>query len=297
MSSDNLVDKQAYSNLNELLHLESSILLSLLPKDRRGDNLLALINFVRTHNRYPSNQQIYNDVLHKIKTSNEILDPLRVFVSDKELVKTFIKSVVGDEFNVPTLKILKSMEEVNAYTFPENCFIKPTHSSTKFIHRKNDDSLDLKEIESWFSHNYYELSREVNYRYLKPKVIVEPSLSLNPNDYKIFCFNGKPRLIWVDYNRATNHQRNFFDLDWNEIPISLKYPRGQTLPPKPKNLALMIDLAAKLSRDFSLIRVDFYVIDDAIFVGELTNCSGSAMAKFDSFESECLASKIIFGSD
>lgn len=294
MSSDDLIDKPIYSNLNELLHLESNILLKLLPKDRRGDDLFALINFVRTHKRYPSNEAIYNDVLHKIKTSNEILDPLRVFVSDKEFVKTFIKSVVGDEFNVPTLKILKSIEEVKQYKFPQDCFIKPTHSSTKFILRENDGSLDIKQIESWFSHNYYDLSREVNYRYLKPKVIVEPILSLNPNDYKIFCFNGKPKLIWVDYNRATNHQRNFLDLDWNEIPITLKYPRGQTLPQKPKHLKLMIDLASKLSRDFSLIRVDFFVIDETIFVGEITNCSGSALAKFDSFKSELIASEIIF---
>lgn len=296
MNSSHLIQKPAYSDLNELLNLESNILLSLLPRDRRGDNLYALIQFIRKHNRYPNDGAIYNDVLHKIKTSDEILDPLRVFVSDKEFVKTYIKALIGDEFNVPTLKILKSAEELKAYNFPKDCFIKPTHSSTRFILRQNDQTLDFKMMESWFSHNYYDISREGNYRYLKPKVIVEPILSLSPNDYKIFCFNGKPKLIWADYNRATNHQRNFFDLDWNEIPISLKYPRGQTPPPKPKNLALMIDLATQLSRDFSLIRVDFYIIDDAIFVGELTNCSGSALAKFDSFESERLASKIIFGS-
>jgi hypothetical protein len=286
--------KKAYSNLDELLHVESNILLSLLPKNSSGDTLFSLINFIRTHNRYPSNQAIFNDSLFKIKTSNEILDPLRVFVSDKEFVKHFIKSMVGDEFNVPTLKILKSVEEVNEYIFPNDCFIKPTHSSTQFVIRSGGQSFDLKQIESWFSHNYYDITREANYRYLKPKVIVEPVLSVNPNDYKIFCLNGKPKLIWVDYNRATNHERNFFDLHWNEIPIGLKYPRGQSLPPKPKNLQLMIDLASKLSRDFSLIRVDFYVIDDNIFVGEITNCSGSAMAKFNSFENERLASEIIF---
>lgn len=294
MISDNLNTQQAYSSLNELLHLESNILLSLLPKNRRGDNLFSLINFIRTHNRYPCNEAIFNDVLHKIKTSNEMLDPLRIFVSDKEFVKHFIKSVVGDKFNVPTLKILKSLEEVEQYIFPKDCFIKPTHSSAKFILRKNNESLNINQIKSWFSHNYYEFSREVNYRYLKPKVIVEPILSLNPNDYKIFCFNGKPKLIWVDSNRSTNHQRNFFDLDWNEIPITLKYPRGQTLPQKPKNLGLMIDLASKLSRDFSLIRVDFFVIDETIFVGEITNCSGSALEKFDSLKSERIASEIIF---
>lgn len=32
-------------------------------------------------------------------------------------------------------------------------------------------------------------------------------------DYKIFCFNGEPEFIQIDYDKFTNHKRKFYDLN------------------------------------------------------------------------------------
>ena len=64
------------------------ILHTILPKNRFGDKIYSFINFVINHRgRFPRNRMLFNDCMYKIKTSNEMIDPLRVFITDKEFVK------------------------------------------------------------------------------------------------------------------------------------------------------------------------------------------------------------------
>ena len=78
----------------------------ILPSTKLFDKFIGYINFYRGHFRFPTQKPLLNDVFFHIKTSNEITNPLRVFTSDKHLVKIFIKATVGDKYNVPTIKIL-----------------------------------------------------------------------------------------------------------------------------------------------------------------------------------------------
>src|SRR5262245_53224967 len=65
-----------------------------LPYNRFGDRIYHRALFLRKHGRLPRNELMWNDVWYRVKTSDEILDPLRVFVSDKEHVKYYIKAIV-----------------------------------------------------------------------------------------------------------------------------------------------------------------------------------------------------------
>ena len=94
-----------------------------LPHNRFGDKLFALVEFIKFHNRLPTRASTYNDVLYRIKASDDILDPLRVFVSDKEFVKLYVKAVVGDEYNVPTIDIIRSAAALDTSVFPAPCVI------------------------------------------------------------------------------------------------------------------------------------------------------------------------------
>jgi hypothetical protein len=76
-----------------------------LPFNPTFDRLFHRLNFYRKHRRMPNGKMLFNDVLYRLKTSNEILDPLRVFVSDKEHVKQFVREKLGDEYNVPIQQI------------------------------------------------------------------------------------------------------------------------------------------------------------------------------------------------
>jgi TupA-like ATPgrasp len=270
----------------------------LLPENRWGDRVYGFLFFYASHRRRPTNSMTFNDVLYRIKTTDEILDPLRVFVTDKEFVKLYIKAVVGDEYNVPTLAVLRSIDEVRAYPFPSQCCIKATHSCGKVILRKDGAPIDYNKIESWFSHNFYPIAREANYRLLKPKIIIEPIIFPDQTlvEYKIFCFHGEPRLVrtWEDF--LGDGRPNLFDIEWNNMPFALRNENNPNPLSRPTNLLEMLNIAKKLSERFDFIRVDFYSNNKRIYVGELTNCHGNAASPFVPIDAENIASKIIFNN-
>jgi hypothetical protein len=190
------------------------------------------------------------------------------------------------------------LDEVRAFEFPTRCVIKPTHLSGRVILRRGGEALDMDELEGWFSRNYYHSSREANYRYLAPKVIVEPFVfdNDNPNDYKFFCFAGRAGLVQVDADRKTRHTRCFYDRDWNKLPFSMTYPLLEGEVPRPANLESMLELAGVLSGGIGFVRVDFYSDGSQALVGEITHVHGSAREYFVPRHSEADASRMMFGA-
>jgi len=273
--------------------------LCFIPETRWGDKLISFMHFLWRHRRLPTKKLLFNDVLYRIKTTDEIIDPLRVFVSDKEFVKLYVKAIVGDDFNVPTIRVLHTIEEVLSYKFPSNCCIKPTHLQGAVILRKQDQPIAFEEIARWFKSTHYQVNREANYKSLRPKVIVEPLIfdSDNLTDYKIFCYgDAKPQLIQVDVDRHIEHTRKFFDAGWNELPFSLFYPPSSRRLEKPRNLDKMLWVASSLGRHFGFVRVDLYSNGEQCLVGEITNCHGNASERFTPQSAEMLASSMIFGT-
>jgi hypothetical protein len=268
-----------------------------LPYGDTGDRLYHRLNFMHKHRRAPNGRMLWNDVWYRVKTSDEILQPLRVFVSDKEHVKQFVKAELGDEYNVPTLAVLRRPGEVDRYDFPADCCIKPTHASGHVILRKDGAPLDRERIKHWFSINYYRAGREWNYRALRPKVIVEPLIfgGTNVEDFKVFCFNGEPRLIQVDIDRYIDHKRKFFDVNWSEQDFSILYPRSSADYPRPASLDRMLAAARKLAAHFSFVRIDLYSDGEQVLVGEITNCSENAGGVFVPPSAEQRASDLMFG--
>jgi hypothetical protein len=269
----------------------------MIPESRLGDRLFAFIDFAVRHRRLPSDTRTFNDVLYKIKTTDEILNPLRVFVSDKEFAKLYIKAVVGDKYVVPTIDVIRNAEAVESYAFPSDCCIKPTHASGTVVLRRNNEPIDVSEIKSWFNLNYYRSGREANYKTLQPKIIVEPLVFDNDDieDYRFFCLDGNVKLIFVDMGKYTDYTRTVFDPDWNPKEFSIGYPRSRAVPARPGNLEDMLAVARRLSSGFGFVRVDMYSNGKTCFVGEISNCHARASQRFIPLTGEREASELIFG--
>lgn len=278
-------------------NLVNSIVKRLAPKNDFGDKLYASIEFLMHFKRWPKHTYLFSDYHYALKTSRELASPLRAFVSDKEYAKIYIKSIVGDKYNVPTLAILKTSSDIYRYEFPENCCIKPTHASGRVIFRQKQSYIDLQKINSWLKLNYYERYREKNYRQLIPRIIVEPIIfdDMDLTDYKIFCYKGKPNFIVVDIDRYGRRGRKIFDVNWNLLPFSLTFPQSDKTVVKPRLLNEMLEVSAKISENFSLMRVDCYTNGEQVLVGELTNLNGAGLGRILPPSLEYEASKVLFG--
>lgn len=258
-----------------------------LPHTPPTDRLVSWVHFVLQHDRIPSSRHplLYNDRLFQLKIDGTLADPLRQFVSDKEYVKQYICGVVGPEYVLRTYDILRNHEDVDQLRltrFP--CVVKPTHLSGPVLFCTDPTTpIDRGLMKRWLGANYYRHSREKNYKYLRPKIIVEEFFSEDgrtpPHDYKVFCFHGRPKIIQVDSGRFQGHTRNFYDTSWNSLSVTVKYPAKTPGDDRPADLGLMLDVARQLSRAFPSIRVDMYTIDRHVKVGELTNCPDGGSGK------------------
>ena len=67
------------------------------------------------------------------------------------------------------------------------------------------------------------------------------------------------------------------DMDWKPLDYyDAVFPRYEEIPPKPPCLEKLGELAAKLSKGWNYVRVDFYVLDNGdIKFGEMTFTPGS----------------------
>ena len=255
---------------------------------------MAVVDYVCHHGRLPRlrNPELFNDRLLKLKLDGSLLEPLRQFITDKEYVKYYVAGVVGAEYTLETFDLLRSDAEVGRFVLNEvPCVIKPTHmSGLVLMCADRETPIDHGLLKRWLRSDYYWSSREANYKFLEHKIIVEEFFSDDrrtpPQDYKIFCFHGCPRLIEVDTDRFREHTRNFYDTAWNRLRLMVQYPPSVYEDPKPRHLGAMLDVARRLSKPFSSIRVDMYASDDMVKVGEMTNCHGSASERIEPREAE-----------
>ena len=103
-------------------------------------------------------------------------------------------------------------------------------------------------------------------------------------DYKFFCFDGEVKALFVAEDRQTPGEVlkfDFFDDDYNHLPVCQGHPNAPVLPAKPRSFEEMKKVAAKLSEGIPHVRVDFYEVNGRPFFGELTFCHFGAMVPFE----------------
>lgn len=230
----------------------------------------------------------YNDKLQWLKLNWR--DPVATKCADKYKVREFVKNKIGKKYLNKIYGVYDSVDEINIKNLPQSFVLKATHGSGKNIICKNKNSLNWKKkainMKGWLKTNHYWINREWVYKDIKPKIICEKYLENKngnpPKDYKIFCFNGEPKLIEVDFDRFSSHTRNFYDLDWNLLNLEIEYPNDKnTYISKPEKLNEMLKLSKILSEDFPHVRVDFYNLNGELIFGELTFFHESGTGKFN----------------
>ena len=200
---------------------------------------------------------------------------------DKIEAKKYVASIIGDEYIIPTIATYERVEDVDFDKLPKQFVIKCTHDSGSIVVCKNKNMLDkkkaIKKLAKGLKSNFVSLTREYPYRNVKPRLIaeqyIEDESGFELKDYKIFCFNGQPKMSFVASDRQKEGEDtkfDFYDLEWNHIPVTNGHPCSKNGIPKPKNYEKMLEIAAKLSKEIPHVRVDLYNINGKIYFGELT---------------------------
>ena len=90
-------------------------------------------------------------------------------------------------------------------------------------------------------------------------------------DYKFFCFNGVPEILFFASNRFVSVVFDFYDMELNRLPFSTgTHGSSKKSIDHIDNFNEMKEVAGKLSQGFPFVRVDFYNINGKIYFGEFT---------------------------
>ena len=102
-------------------------------------------------------------------------------------------------------------------------------------------------------------------------------------DYKVHCFNGKPLVILVCKNRFSMEgmEEDFFSANWEHLSVSRpNHLNSSVEEKKPAMLDKMLEISKELSKECPFLRVDFYLSNSKLYVGELTFYPASGFEAF-----------------
>lgn len=208
----------------------------------------------------------------------------KTLLADKYEVRNWVKNKIGEEYLVPLLGVWNDFDEICFDKLPNKFVLKVTNGSGANIIVRNKVNLNMRitktKIHYWMHvDKAYLKGFEMHYTKIKPRIIAETFIDHEENDlpdYKFLCFNGEVLYCWIDTGRYHKHKRNIYDLNWNLQPWN-QYTYGNTEHEieKPANFDKMVELAGKLCKGFSHVRVDFYNVNGKIYFGEMTFTNGS----------------------
>jgi hypothetical protein len=209
-------------------------------------------------------------------------------LADKYAVYDYVRARIGDAYLNRLLGVYQRTSDIHWDDLPDKFVLKATHASGWNLIVTDKARLDrhaaIQTCERWLQGSYSSRSREPVYSAIPPRIICVDYLG-DPDtelfDYKLYCFNGKVRLIHVDTERFKGHQRTFFTPDWQRLPFAYTYPVRREDVERPAALEKMIELAENLAGTIPFVRVDFFYIRNRIIFGEMTFFPDAGFGAFD----------------
>lgn len=236
------------------------------------------------------------------KTFNEKLqwlklywrDELKSYCTDKFEVTNYAKEMGCSEITNEIYEVYSSVDEINWDKLPNKFALKCTHGCGANIICYDKSKLDInesiKKLNKWMKEDYGLEYAEIHYSDIKPRIICEKYLETDsgilPIDYKIFCFNGIPKITMLCRDRKVGRAKYYFyDNDWNIKPynedglLAIKNKEKKIINSMPKSFSKMLKYAELLSKPFPFVRIDFYEVKGKPILGEMTFTHSGCLEK------------------
>lgn len=235
------------------------------------------------------NPTTYNEKLQWLKLNDR--QERYIDLVDKYTVRQIIAEDMGEEYLIPLVGgPWESFEDVDFSKLPDQFVLKCTHDSGGIVLCRSKSDFDYKAAKKRISknlrRNFFWASREWPYKHIKPQIIAEQFMvdesGTELKDYKFFCFDGVVKAMFIGSERgsADGTKFDFFDPDFNRLPIWQHYENSPKIFQKPVNYEQMVTLSERLSRGFPHVRIDLYNVNGKIYFGEFTLYHFSGMERF-----------------
>ena len=180
--------------------------------------------------------------------------PIKTILTDKILVRDWIKEKIGEEYLKPVLWVGKNFDDIPFGELPDSFVIKCNHGckwhmiikdKTQFLENKLLFKVIKEKFDSWITQSFFGYSDfEIQYKYIKPQLFIEPLMRDNINEKGIemgvWCANSEPFTEGIDIENSKDY-----------VKKSLK-------------------LSKILCEGFKFVRVDWMMYNNHLYFAEMT---------------------------
>lgn len=217
-------------------------------------------------------------------------NPLLKVANDKIAVRDLINRILGPGYTVPLLTVWSRTEQIEWTSLPLPFVVKPNHMSGphRIVQRLSSADLADMSVEAtaWLKQDYFDRSFEWGYRNLPRRIIAEPLLRAADGgtliEVDVFTFHGQPRVLLAMTGGKRSRQRcaAWFDHEGKRLDLRGVTPLAEEIlePAAVERITSQIhtcrpellDVSRRIGAHFPFIRVDFYLANEGLKIGELT---------------------------
>ena len=205
--------------------------------------------------------------------------------ADKIAVREYVSACGYSHLLVPMLGSWKHAADIPWNELPQKFVLKCNHDSgSTVVVDRNAPDFDISAVSSFLERklrrSFGYVNGEFFYDRIRPRILAEallplPEGSASIPDYKVWCFDGRPYCIWACVNRSSGSvEVRTYSTEWVPLPgVDTSTGQYHTLDrplPPPEHLKEMLEAAAKLSKGFPEVRVDFYEAGGKLYFSEMT---------------------------
>lgn len=239
------------------------------------------------------NPKTFNEKMQWMKLHDR--QPEYITMVDKHEAKHYLADRIDSKYIIPTLGVWNSFDDIDFDALPNQFVLKCTHDSGGIVICKDKSTFNKEEarniINKSLKRDFYLIAREWPYKDVPRRIIAEEYIdelgSDDLLDYKIYCFHGEPKITVVCSERfsETGTRMDYYDENWEFMNISVPHyePSNKDFK-KPPHYEEMIALSKQLSKEFPFLRVDFYDVNNRLYIGELTLYPGAGFIKIEPIE-------------
>ncbi|MCM3617919.1 glycosyltransferase [Sutcliffiella horikoshii] len=233
-----------------------------------------------------NNPHDFNEKIHWLKLYWQ--HPLVAKCADKYELRSYVEDCGCKEILNDLYGVYDSSEEINWSNLPQKFVLKTSNGCDTNIICKDKSKLDkteaLKKLKDWMKIDFGLIFAEIHYSKMTPRIICEKYLETDtgdsPNDYKLFCFNGEPKFLYVGVVDQYGYtHKTYYDFNWNKLNF-LKQGYKSLDHRKPTCLEDMVKYATILSKPFPMVRIDFYDYNGVPILGEMTFTPTGGLANY-----------------
>lgn len=253
------------------------------------DKYFLMLKYFKNFGEFPnlSKPHSFNEKINWLKLHTR--DPKYTDLVDKYTVKSIVGNIIGFEHIIPTIGAWENANDIDFDSLPEQFVLKTTHGSGDVVVCRDKRKMNFEEavvkLNNSLKKSLYLETREWPYKNVKKRIIAEQYMvdesCVELKDYKFFCFSGTPRFLFVATGRPLDTRFDFFDIEFNHLPVKQGHPNASKTISMPRNFDEMVEIAKKLSQGFKHVRVDLYNVNGKIYFGELTFFHFSGAVPFE----------------